>query len=92
MADALQRPMSYQPSLPFPSAPASPPRRFASGPVNHDFATSLALSQRYADAPWWMDIYRRAFPTLTIVVSVRDDGSSIAGGARAQHLGVAVGQ
>jgi hypothetical protein len=40
----------------------------------HDFATSLALSQSYAEAPWWIDMYRRAFPTLQGAVSVRSDG------------------
>lgn len=69
-----------QNDLPFPTAPASPPGRFASGPVNHDFATSLALSQSYAEAPWWLDIYRKAFPTLISAVSVRDDGWAQRGG------------
>lgn len=72
--------MTFQPSLPFPSAPASPPGRFASGPVNHDFLTSLALSQTYADAPWWLDLYRQAFPTLVSAVCVRDDGWAQRGG------------
>lgn len=72
--------MTFQHSLPFPSAPASPPGRFSSGHVNHDFATSLALSHSYADAPWWLDIYRRAFPTLVTAVSVRDDGWAQRGG------------
>lgn len=66
--------MSSQPSLPFPSAPASPSGRFASGAPNHDFEASLALSQSYTDAPWWIEIYRRAFPTLVSAVSVREDG------------------
>ena len=42
--------------------------------LQHDFAASLALSQAYAEAPWWCDMYRRAFPTLQSAVSVRDDG------------------
>lgn len=46
----------------------------------HDFNASLALSQGFADAPWWMEIYRRAFPTLTSAVSVRDDGWAQRGG------------
>lgn len=49
------------------------------GPT-HDFATSLALSNEYADAPWWFDIYRRAFPTLLSAVSVRSDGWAQRGG------------
>lgn len=43
-------------------------------PHVHDFATSLARSHVYADAPWWIDMYRRAFPTLQSAVSVRSDG------------------
>ncbi|MDP3674538.1 MAG: hypothetical protein Q8R44_05530 [Novosphingobium sp.] len=40
----------------------------------HDFDASLTLSQSYADAPLWLDLYRQAFPTLISAVSVRDDG------------------
>lgn len=72
--------MDFQPSLPFPSAPASPPGRFSSRPVHHDFQTSLELSQAYADAPWWLDIYRKAFPTLVSAVSIRNDGWAQRGG------------
>ena len=72
--------MTYQPTLPFPSAPESLPGRFASGPVNHDFQTSLALSQAFSDAPWWLDLYRQAFPTLVSAVCVRDDGWAQRGG------------
>ncbi|WP_338015309.1 hypothetical protein [Altererythrobacter sp. C41] len=50
------------------------------GPKTHDFHASLALSNHYSDAPWWMDIYRRAFPTLVSAVSVRDDGWAQRGG------------
>ena len=71
---------AFQQALPFPAAPASPPGLLASGPVNHVFADSLALSQSYADAPWWLEIYRRAFPTLVSAVSVRDDGWAQRGG------------
>ena len=46
----------------------------------HDFHTSLALSNSYTDAPWWLDIYRRAFPSLISAVSVRDDGWAQRGG------------
>ena len=69
-----------QQTLPFPAAPASPPGLFTSEPVNHIFADSLARSQAYAQAPWWLDIYRRAFPTLVSAVSVRDDGWAQRGG------------
>lgn len=72
--------MTDQQTLPFPSAPPSPAGRVASGAVNHDFATSLTLSHSYAQAPWWMDIYRRAFPTLISAVMVRDDGWAQRGG------------
>jgi hypothetical protein len=43
-------------------------------------ASSLALSQSYADAPWWLDLYRIAFPTLVSAVCVRDDGWAQRGG------------
>jgi hypothetical protein len=46
----------------------------------HDFRQSLALSEKYADAPWWMDVYRSAFPTLQAAVSVREDGWAQRGG------------
>ena len=46
----------------------------------HDFRASLALSQSHADAPWWLDLYRIAFPTLLSAVSVRDDGWAQRGG------------
>jgi hypothetical protein len=49
-------------------------------PVNHNFATSLAISESYSDAPWWMDIYRRAFPGLVSAVLVRNDGWAQRGG------------
>ncbi len=40
----------------------------------HTFGRSLALSHEYADAPWWLDIYREAFPGLEQAVSMRSDG------------------
>jgi hypothetical protein len=49
-------------------------------PPPHDFHTSLAISNTFTDAPWWMDIYRKAFPTLISAVSVRDDGWAQRGG------------
>jgi len=69
----------YNPPSPI-SAPASSPGRFGVPTKAHDFATSLALSNSYADAPWWLDIYRRAFPSLVSAVSVRDDGWAQRGG------------
>jgi len=72
--------VDFQPSLPFPVAPAPTPGRFASGRAYHDFQSSLELSQSYAEAPWWLDIYQTAFPTLISAVSVRNDGWAQRGG------------
>jgi hypothetical protein len=69
-----------QSHLPFDSALALPPGRSPVERPIHDFRTSLALSNSYADAPWWLDIYRRAFPTLISAVQVRDDGWAQRGG------------
>ena len=46
----------------------------------HDFASSLAVSNRYRDAGWWMPLYRQAFPTLASAVAVNDDGWAQRGG------------
>ena len=46
----------------------------------HDFEDSLALSHKYADAPWWFEIYRKAFPTMRACVDVRKDGWAQRGG------------
>ena len=46
----------------------------------HDFHKSLAESHAYADAPWWGDVYRRAFPAVRSMVCVRDDGWAQRGG------------
>jgi hypothetical protein len=46
----------------------------------HDFRKSLALSHEYADAPWWFEVYRAAFPGLQSAVSVRADGWAQRGG------------
>lgn len=40
----------------------------------HNFEESLALSNSYADAEFWTDVYREAFPTLRSCVCVRQDG------------------
>jgi len=56
---------------------------FANSPARsalHDFQRSLALSNSYADAPWWIEMYRRAFPSLQSAVSVRSDGWAQRGG------------
>lgn len=71
--------MNTEPELPLNLAPAATPGRFPMKPA-HDFAASLALSQSYADAPWWLDLYHRAFPTLITAVSVHDDGWAQRGG------------
>lgn len=48
--------------------------------MTHDFASSLAYSESYSDAPWWNDVYTQAFPTLKSMVSVREDGWAQRGG------------
>lgn len=72
--------MSIQPNLPFLCAPAYQPGHVPLAPKVHDFHASLALSQRYSDATWWLDLYHMAFPTLISAVSVRDDGWAQRGG------------
>lgn len=46
----------------------------------HSFAESLAKSEMQADAPWWIDIYRKAFSGVQACVSVRQDGWAQRGG------------
>ena len=46
----------------------------------HSFSQSLALSEQYDEAGWWLDVYRRALPRLASAVSVRDDGWAQRGG------------
>ena len=46
----------------------------------HSFSESLRRSQAYEDAPWWFEVYRRAFPDLKAAVSVRADGWAQRGG------------
>lgn len=58
----------------------SQPGRLALQPPSHDFHASLAFSNSFIDAPWWMDIYRKAFPTLISAVPVRNDGWAQRGG------------
>ena len=38
------------------------------------------MSQEQADAPWWIDVYREAFPDLASTVCVRNDGWAQRGG------------
>ena len=72
--------MTAQESFTFTSAPDCVPGRFASAPVNHTFRESLALSQSFSEAGWWLDLYRQAFPTLQSAVCVRSDGWAQRGG------------
>ena len=57
-----------------------PPRRGFSVSRVHRFSESLALSNAYADAEWWIPIYRQAFPKLMTAVSIREDGWAQRGG------------
>lgn len=43
-----------------------------SGRVTHDFATCLRASQEQADAPWWEEVYRHAFPDFATMSYVGD--------------------
>lgn len=38
----------------------------------HDFRSSLRKSQEQADAPWWEQVYRRAFPSFAAMTYVGD--------------------
>lgn len=38
------------------------------------------MSERHADADWWIDTYRTAFPRLQTAVSIREDGWAQRGG------------
>lgn len=40
----------------------------------HDFHERLAMSESYSDAPWWLEVYRAAFPRLATMTLVREDG------------------
>jgi len=46
----------------------------------HDFRESLQKAADQADAPWWLGVYRKAFPDLESCVSVREDGWAQRGG------------
>lgn len=48
--------------------------------IVHDFQESLAKSHAQADAPWWLEVYRKAFPDLASCVCVRQDGWAQRGG------------
>ncbi|WP_374407439.1 hypothetical protein [Pelagerythrobacter sp.] len=70
--------MKGQGILPFESALSS--LSSSGGGRVHSFAQSLALSESFTDAPWWQELYRRAFPTMVSAVSVRQDGWAQRGG------------
>jgi hypothetical protein len=40
----------------------------------HDFDRQLAYSHRHADAPYWQDVYRQAFPDMATCLDLRHDG------------------
>lgn len=40
----------------------------------HDFDTSLAMSQRASDLPFWEEVYRKAFPGLVAITRHDADG------------------
>lgn len=63
-----------------PWTPAKPLMKPSGSAGRHDFAASLALSRSFSDAPWWPELYNRAFPTLVSAVSVHDDGWAQRGG------------
>lgn len=60
--------------------PVARDRRAAGSPRVHRFRDSLALSESFVDADWWLPLYRRAFPTMVSAVAVREDGWAQRGG------------
>lgn len=46
----------------------------------HNFRESLRRSHEYEDAPWWEEVYQKAFPTLAAMPSMRSDGWAQRGG------------
>ena len=60
--------------------PVERDRRSAGSPRVHRFRDSLAMSERHADADWWLAAYRRMFPRLASAVCVREDGWAQRGG------------
>ena len=68
-----------QSSFAFQRVPESQAGRLAV-PSVHRFRDSLALSESFTDAPWWSELYRKAFPSMVSAVSVRDDGWAQRGG------------
>jgi hypothetical protein len=46
----------------------------------HDFNQDLAYSRSQSDAPYWKQVYQKAFPDMTSMVDVRKDGWAQRGG------------
>lgn len=42
--------------------------------TDHDFRDRLDMSHRWADAPWWDEVYTDAFGSGTVSVDLRGDG------------------
>lgn len=40
----------------------------------HDFLTSLTYSKGYVNAPWWEEVYRKAFVGIKRIVAITEDG------------------
>lgn len=52
----------------------------------HHFEQSLAESHRHADAPWWNEVYRQAFPNMRYAHDLRADGWAQRAGVDRQIL------
>ena len=48
--------------------------------MTRSFAESLAASKAQEDAEWWEVVYRKAFPSMDSMMSVRNDGWAQRGG------------
>lgn len=46
----------------------------------HDFGEQLAWSHSQSDQPWWGEVYRKAFPNLATMVTVKANGWAQQGG------------
>lgn len=40
----------------------------------HDFNERLEYSHSHSDSSWWIDVYKKAFPTFLTAVDIRKDG------------------
>lgn len=50
------------------------------------FRTDLAFSHSQSDQPWWGEVYRNAFPTMSTMADVRADGWAQRGGIDRQVI------